>query len=384
MLHHHSVRRALRGVAALTCAALLAACSGGGDGPAEAVDCFPPSPATTAEPTSPASSQASSQVAPTPGTAAPSLRVDDGCDEVRTTTNFGYFGRDGHLFCGVEQGIYEEHRIALTIERGGGTVPNLELLIGGQVDFTFIDLVGGALAVGAGSDGWKAVAAIHQTNLSAWMTLDPAINGPQDLEGRTIGIPFGAVTHLLFPTYLEQAGVDVSKVTIQNVAPPELGPVLVAGAVDASAQFVVGQPLFEAASEGQEVYVHPYSDYLADMIGVTLVATDELIAANPDLVRRFRAATLESLEWALDHPEECAQAQAEAVDVGGGPEVAARELELVADYVRVGTTPIGSMDSQQVARMIATLEGAEAIPPGITPQDLVAFEFAAEDAEEDQ
>ncbi|QSB12846.1 hypothetical protein JQS43_14275 [Natronosporangium hydrolyticum] len=54
-------------------------------------------------------------------------------------------------------------------------------------------------------------------------------------------------------------------------------------------------------------------------------------------------------------------------------DIAAAELELMAPYV--GPAPIGGLERQRVAQMIATLEGAGAVPPGVTPGDVVAFDL---------
>lgn len=301
---------------------------------------------------------------------------DDGTvDQVVYMTNFGLLGRDAYAICADANGYFEDHGIEVDIQSGSGTEDNLALLISGQVDFTTTDLVGATIAVGDGVEGFLAVAAIQQNNLSSWMALDPDIQGPGDLEGRTIGLPGGAVTELLFPTYAELAGIDIDAVTIENVAPPDLGATLAAGQVDAIGQFVVGKPLIELATEGEPVSIYPYTDYITDLYGVALNASTETIDEDPDLVERFRDALLEGLEYGLDNPEECGQMLAE-FEESANPEAAAGELALMDPYARLGDAPLGGFDRQRVAQMIATLEAAGAVPAGITPEDLVDFDLA--------
>jgi NitT/TauT family transport system substrate-binding protein len=344
MLHHVPARgrRVLQSaVAALVATGLLAACSGGEEDPPE----------------------------DDTGGGAP--------DQVTYLTAFGNFGRDAFPYCGVERGIYEDHNIELTIEAGSGTQPNLEQLLGGNAQFVLGDMVGSLVAYGQDTTGWKAVAAILQTDVSTWMTLDPDLQNAQDLEGKTIAMPPGGVITTIFPTYAELAGADFDKIKVESVAPQELAATLAGGNVDAVAQFAYGVGTVRAATGGEkEVFVHPLSDVLTDLYGNALLTTDEIVADNPDLVERFRDATLESLEWALDNPDECAQIQYDAIGGAGPPaEVGAGEIKLMDSYVRVGDTVVGSFDDQRVARMISVLEGSGTVPPGITPEDLIAFDF---------
>lgn len=296
-------------------------------------------------------------------------------DQVTYVTGFGLFGRDAWVYCGIEQGFFEDRNIELAVEPGTGTVGNLEALLGGNAQFAIIDIVGNLIALGNGTDGWKAVAAIQQTNLSTWMSVDPEIQTVKDMEGRTLAAPPGAVTNLLFPTYAELAGADPSKITIENVGGPDLPGALATGQADAIGQFATGLPGIEAAVEGREVNVHPYSDVLTDLYGQTLVTTDEVIADNPDLVTRMRDAVLETLAWSMDNSEECGTIM-EGVEGTVQPAVVmGREIALMDPYARVGDT-FGTFEELRVGQMIATLEAAEAIPAGITPDDIIAFDLA--------
>lgn len=333
MLHHHRVRRALRGAAALTCTAVLAACTGGGE--------------------------------PEPEPGAP--------DQVTYVSAFGLLGRDAWVYCGVEQGIFADHGIQPTIEAGSGSQANMEILLGGQADFVISDTAAGLVALGAGTDGWKAVAAFTQSDQSVWMTLDPELQTAQDLEGRTIVMPPGGTVQQIWPIYASLAGADVDKIRVEHDSGTAVyGHISRADAIGA---FAVGIGLANKNSQGREVYVHPFSDELTDMYGAGLIATDELIATNPDLVQRFRAAWIETLRWTLLHKDECAKVMPEHEETIV-PEQAGGELRVLEPYIRLGgNAVIGGFDDQRIARMISVLEAAGAIPPGITPQDIVAFDL---------
>jgi len=296
-------------------------------------------------------------------------------DPVTYLTNFGTLGRDAYAWVALDRGFFAEAGLDVTIQPGTGTNPNLAALLGGHAHFAAVDLAGAVIAAGNEVAGFSIIAAVQQRNLSAIMTIDPAITDPRDLEGRTVGLPPGAVTQLLFPVYAELAGIDAGRVAQVALEAPELVGALVAGRVDAIGQFVVGEPLVAAAADGREVTVLPYDRYVGDLYGVTLLTSTGLAEQDPDLCRRFRDALLRGLAYALDHPRDAGEVLARHVETAD-PEVAAAELTLMAPYaLGDSSTPLGGLDPARVARSIAILQAAGAVPSGLTPQRLVAFDL---------
>ena len=298
-------------------------------------------------------------------------------DRVTYLTNFGQLGRDAYSYHAVTQGFFADAGLSVAIEPGTGTLGNLQALAAGQAQFAAVDLAGAIIARGEGTADFTIVAAIQQRNLAAIMTLDPEIRHPLDLAGRTLGLPPGAVTELLFPAYARVAGLDPDEVTQVPIEGPALVGALASGEVDAIGQFVVGQPLVELAADGRPVTVLAYDEYLDDLYGVCLLTTPVLADVDPDLCVRFRDALLRGLSHALDHPDLAAAALAEQAPATD-PKVAAAELRLMAPYVRSRgpSVPVGGMEESRVMRSIALLESIEAVrEPGLRPADLIRFDL---------
>ncbi|HEU4423055.1 MAG TPA: ABC transporter substrate-binding protein [Pilimelia sp.] len=299
-------------------------------------------------------------------------------DKVTYLTGFGTFGREAYGWVAKDKGFFAEAGLDVTVKPGSGTGDNLKQIASGQAQFAPVDFTGALLQFGGGkAKDFTAVAAIHQRTLTAIISLEGNnISSPKDLEGKTVADAPGSVVQMLFPTYAKLAGVDATKVKWVSAPPPQLPATLAAGTVQAIGQFVVGKPTIEAAAKPKKAVVLPYSDHLGDLYGNSLVTASKLAQDNPDLVKRFTTALLKGLQYAIDNPKEAAE-----ILVKNQPtqkvEPATKELELMSAYVRSSGSgaAVGALDSQRVARCIALLQGAGAIPAGMTPEQVVNFDL---------
>ena len=71
-------------------------------------------------------------------------------DKVTYLTSFGNFGRDSYAWVAKDKKFFEEAGIEVEIKPGQGTGGNIQTIVGGQAQFTPIDLTGGLLQMGSG------------------------------------------------------------------------------------------------------------------------------------------------------------------------------------------------------------------------------------------
>lgn len=83
---------------------------------------------------------------------------------------------------------------------------------------------------------------------------------------------------------------------------PDQPAALAAGRVDAI--WVVEPFVTAAKAQGARLVASNYVDAAADLTVATYFTSQELIAKNPDLVKRFKEAMAESLAYAAAHPDE--------------------------------------------------------------------------------
>jgi NitT/TauT family transport system substrate-binding protein len=303
----------------------------------------------------------------------------DGKDLRKVTylTSFGNFGRDAYAWVAKEKGYFAEAGLDVEIKQGQGTGGVIQTVVGGQADFGPIDLTGGLLQMGNGqAKDFTVVAAIQQRTMAAiFTTEDTGITRPKDLEGKKLADTPGSVVRNLFPTYAKMADIDASKVTWVNGEAQTLMGTLASGSVDGIGQFVVGKPTVEAVT-GKTAVMFPYGDVMTDLYGNVLITSTKIAKEEPEMVKAFSGALLKGLEYSLENPGEAAEILAkngEAVNVAS----ATAELELMASYVRASNAGValGSLDEQRVARSIAILQGAGAIPDGMTPDQIISCDL---------
>ncbi|MEV0393470.1 ABC transporter substrate-binding protein [Polymorphospora rubra] len=303
---------------------------------------------------------------------------DGSLEKVTYLTSFGNFGRDSYAWVAKDKGFFEEAGFDVDIKAGNGTGDNIKTVVGGQAEFTPIDLTGGLLQMGNGqAKDFVAVAGIQQRTMAAIVTLEGnGITTPKDLEGKKLADTPGSVVRNLFPTYAKLAGVDASKVEWVNGQAQTLIGTLAGGQVQGIGQFVVGKPTVEAVAKKTAV-VLPYSDIMTDLYGNVLITSTKLAKEDPDKVRRFTQALLKGLEYSITHPQEAGEILVKNVSTANAAASAA-ELELMGAYVRSAGSgaAVGTLDSERIARSIAILQGAGAIPPGLTPEQIIDFDLA--------
>lgn len=276
-----------------------------------------------------------------------------------------------------EKGFFARRGIEVDVQAGSGASNNLRILAAGGAQFSANDLSGVMIlqADGKYADEVRAVAAIQQQTLNSIMVLDGSgIREPKDLEGKTLAGPPGATPQLLFPAYAIRAGFNPNAVTWQAVDASQTPAALASGRVHGIGQFTVAKGTVEKAAQGRGVLVLSFSDYLGDLFGNALIATTELIKNNPGLVKRFRDALLDGLQYSIDHPDE-AGAILKKYQPAQDPKSAAAELTLMRSTV-LAQGRIGVIAPTKVARAIAALQATGQIPAGHTADDFVAADLA--------
>lgn len=241
-------------------------------------------------------------------------------DEVHLQTDWIPSGEHAMYFGGWTKGFWKEQGIDITITRGYGSGDTVTKIAGGAADFGIADI--GALITARARTG-VPVKQIMQTYThsphSLFVLKSSGITTFQGLEDKKIGITPGNSHRVYFPKVAERAGTDPSKIIWSNSDASAMAALLISKKIDAAPFFAMHHYYQNKAAmrAGEEIVVLPFVETGFAIYATGLVARDDMIEENPDLVRRFLIANRNAMEWARDNREEACTLHVERV-----PEVA--------------------------------------------------------------
>ena len=217
------------------------------------------------------------------------------------TPNTNHIG----IYVAQELGYYKDQDLTVKLLPYASTSPE-RLVSSGEAQFGFSYSNGIAFARAAGLDVVQVFASISkQQYLLAYRADDPSITTPKDLDGKT---------YAGFGTPSEESEVatvikgDGGKGDFKKV-------VLDAAAYEAvysgRADFTISASTWEgveAEVNGKPMKYFDPADYgYPDNYSNTIIASNAWLTANPDVAKRFLAATQQGYQYAADNPAEAAQ-----------------------------------------------------------------------------
>ena len=251
------------------------------------------------------------------------------------------------IYVAIAQGWYEALGIEVELLPYSGVAGEL-LIDQGAADVAFSFPTYLPLFRARGLD-IVSIAAVLQTNPTEVAVLaDGPIERPRDLDGKIYGGFGGPAEQPQWEWVVRADGGegDIAGVILDTAAYEALYD----GRVQAVEPFVTWEGI-EARLRGIELKTWKYTDFgIPDYPGVVLVAGRQAIDADPDVLTRFLAATIQGYEYAVSEPNSAAQMM---IDVTG--EDVFPNLELVFESARLLAAqyyvdPQGRWGSQTLAQ----------------------------------
>ena len=301
-------------------------------------------------------------------------------DKVTYLTSFGNLGRDAYIHAAVHKNYFEEAGIEVNVQYGQAGDYNHSQLLAGRAQFASIDASGAIIRAGKAAKpqdrDLRIVGVVHQHTLNSLATFaDNGYTSPKDLQGRTLGAVVGAAPRALFPAYARLAGIDEKTIKWTDATTQNSGSLLATDKVDGLVTQLPTKPGLEKLAGGREVLMFPYSDFLSDLYGITIMTHKNVIEEKPDLVRRFNQAIMRGVKYAVSNPEEIGKVLRE-VDNTADADQAAQELAILKpNSLPGGGAPVGTFDETRMAKNIALLRDLDLIPAGLTPADIADAGF---------
>lgn len=300
-------------------------------------------------------------------------------EDVKLTLNFLAGGPQAGFMYAKKLGFYDEVGLNVTIEEGQGSATTAQLVATGGAQIGFAD---GPAAMSVRSKGGnvKIVAPILQTNGFAVISLkETGIEDVSDLVGKTIAVQPGTAQTTLLDAVFAANNIDPSQVNITNIDPAALVGTLLEGAVDAILAGADFQSV-QIRDRGFEINELFFRDIGVPTIGLSIIVNDDLIQSNPDLIRRFVAASLRGWDAARQNPEAAAETVVEQF-ISGDKEQILKQLQV--DLLLIcapGATKLGMPPEENWQKTYELLTAYQDLPTDIPITDYYTTEFIPEDA----
>jgi NitT/TauT family transport system substrate-binding protein len=226
-------------------------------------------------------------------------------DKVELRVNFLIDGEHAPYYLGLEKGFYAEEGIDLQINPGKGSSLAVQLVGTGEETF---GLASSEIVLKGKTNGIPvtSVAVVNPRSPVTIISLkEKEILDPEDLYGRTLGVNYKSNTYQQYRALVKTAELDDSKITeVPGAATLDN---LLSGRVDAILRQTHNEPV-TLISNGYEINELLFEDHGIHFYGITIIASDETIRGNPELVRGFIRATEKAWQYSLENPGEAAEA----------------------------------------------------------------------------
>jgi NitT/TauT family transport system substrate-binding protein len=213
------------------------------------------------------------------------------------------------IYLGKQKGFFAKHNIDLTLTTAQGGAAIVPAVVSGQYQFGFSNVVSLLLAGSNGlplkmvCNGVASTGTAGNDYGAVVVKKDSPIKTAAELAGRKVAVnTLKNIGDTTTRAAVRKAGGDPTKVNFVEMPFPNMDAALQSGQVDAI--FVVEPFLTASLATGGRVVSSVYAEAAPSLTVAVYFASKQLIAANPDLVKRFAEAMKESLAYADAHGDE--------------------------------------------------------------------------------
>jgi NitT/TauT family transport system substrate-binding protein len=290
------------------------------------------------------------------------------------------YGKHAFFYVPLEKGWYREAGLDITIESAKGSADNVAKVGAKAVEFGFAD-TSAVIAARAGGAAVRVTCMVHYKNLMAVMSFRNRGNITQlkDLEGKTVAALPGEAGRVVLPALGKINHFDPDKLNIINVDQTGKPAMLAAGQAVAVLDFYTAFPAYVAAARqvNDEALALLYADYGLDLYNNGIVVHDDLLRAEPDLVRRFHEAFVRGMVWTVENPD-----AANDIMLKYAPqlskETARAQLQIAIDHLMVDEVRrngCGPMSSDKMAFTLDTISQYQPLPRAVNVDEVYTNDF---------
>ncbi|SMH62644.1 ABC transporter substrate-binding protein [Azospirillum agricola] len=259
-------------------------------------------------------------------------------DKVTLMLNWYVYGEHAPFYYGKDKGLYEAEGIDLEIQEGRGSAVTTQLVASKGVTFGYVDVPTMIKAAAKGAPVTSPGVLLQTSPMSAMGFTDKNIRKPEDIKGKIVAMTPGDSMSQIWPLFLKKTGLKERDFeVVSGDAQTKLNAVI-NGQADLLLGYVMDQSMKIKDATGKSVTPIRFADYGVNMVSSGIIANTATLKDNPDLVKRFMAATTKAIEGAEKAPKEAVDAILKANPKGGKPDTLLEGFELTIPLYRTAET----------------------------------------------
>jgi NitT/TauT family transport system substrate-binding protein len=299
--------------------------------------------------------------------------------ELTFQLNWTAGGANAGFAAALQEGYYKEAGLDVTIVQGNGSGNTAQMVASGQAQLAYADAVAVSQLIAKGAP-MRIVSTIYQSNPNEVSALKKTgIKAVSDLAGKKVGIPSGSSQATMLPLLLAANGLKESDLSLMNMPAPSMVPSLLQGQVDAILGSVDSYRI-QLLAQDADLDNFMFADNGVPTVSTSIFATDTFIKDNPDVLRKFIAASLKGWSFALDNP---ARAVEHVVTTfpDSNPELVTAELAAIPPlFCSGGAKYIGKAEDAHWARTQELLSQVELLPTGHDPKTYYTNDYLPDES----
>lgn len=221
---------------------------------------------------------------------------EEGMEDVTLMLGVAFTPRHAPVFAALDQGFFEEEGINLDIMPGTGSNNTVAAVDSGKIEFGWADFGVTVLNVAKGS-GVKQINLVQGSDFYSVLALEGSgIESWEDLKGKTVATEASGAMTAMWPIIMDELGFDEDDVEVIHATGDSKVPGLLAGKWDANLAYSASDAP-GLIDQGETPVILPWSDLGLSIYGDGILASDELLESNPELVMAFNRAITKGFMW---------------------------------------------------------------------------------------
>jgi NitT/TauT family transport system substrate-binding protein len=283
-------------------------------------------------------------------------------------------GANAGFAAAVAEGFYKEAGLDVKLVEGNGSGNTAQLVANNRSEIAYADAVAVSQLIAKGAP-MKIVSTVYQSNPNAVLALKKTnIKSIKDLAGKKVGVPSGSSQTTMLPLFLKANGLKESDVTLINMPATSMVPSLLQGQVDAILGSIDAYQI-QAEAQGAQLDIYRFADYGVPTVSTSIFASNAFLKDNPEVVKKFIAASLKGWSFALDNPDKTVK-DIKTVFPNVNEKLAASELAAIGPlFCSGGAKYVGKAEDALWVKTQELLSEVKLLPAGQDPKSYYSNDY---------